>query len=188
MSPMFEEVKKLTVAETIVNQVKERILEGQLIPGQKLPSERELAEQLSVGRSSVREATSAMVALGIVAIRPGEGVFIRTDFPRSTIASIEWSSLMLTGSAQDLVEARISVETATAKLAALRATAEQRRYLHRLAEQMDSTAKLEDFVGLDIAFHMTLAQASQNYVLGEIIRGIQQLMRSFPCSRVLATQ
>ena len=78
----------------------------------------------------------------------------------------------------DLVEARISVETATAKLAALRATAEQRRYLHRLAEQMDSTAKLEDFVGLDIAFHMTLAQASQNYVLGEIIRGIQQLMRS----------
>ena len=97
---MFEEVKKLTVAETIVNQVKERILEGQLIPGQKLPSERELAEQLSVGRSSVREATSAMVALGIVEIRPGEGVFIRTDFPRSTIASIEWSSLMLTGCAQ----------------------------------------------------------------------------------------
>ena len=136
MSLLFNEVKKRSVSETIVEQVKQLILQGRLEPGQKLPSERALAEQLNVGRSSVREGTSALIALGIVEIRPGEGVFVREDFPRSTLESVEWSSLLLNGRSTDLIEARVAVEVATARLAAQRASvADQQRLMH-LAEQM----------------------------------------------------
>lgn len=110
------------MTETIVNQVKQLLLDGRLVPGQKLPSEREMAEQLRVGRSTVREAASAMVALGIVEIRPGERAYVRSDFPQSTIASASWSSLVITGHTKDLVEARRASEVATARRAAGRAT------------------------------------------------------------------
>jgi GntR family transcriptional repressor for pyruvate dehydrogenase complex len=180
----FNEIQKSTVSEQIIEQMRELILQGRLKPGERLPSERDLAEQLSVGRSSVREATRAMVALGIVEIRPGEGAFIRADFPRSTVQSIEWSSLMLNGHSDDLVEARIAVERCTARLAAARATPTDRERLRSLAEKMTKCDELDAFIALDIAFHLTMADASQNIVLREIIYGIQQLMRS-TMSRVL---
>jgi GntR family transcriptional repressor for pyruvate dehydrogenase complex len=176
-SQLFDEVRKSSVTETIVTQVKQLLLDGRLVPGQKLPSEREMAEQLRVGRSTVREATSAMVALGIVEIRPGEGVYIRSDFPQSTIESASWSSLVLTGHTQDLVEARRAIEVATARLAAVRATPQQLRDLHSQAARMDIASSLEEFIELDLAFHFTLAHASQNLVLREVMVGIQQLLR-----------
>lgn len=177
VSQLFGEVRKSSVTETIVNQVKQLLLDGRLVPGQKFPSEREMAEQLRVGRSTVREATSAMVALGIVEIRPGEGAYIRPDFPQSTIASASWSSLVMTGHTQDLVEARRAIEVATARLAAVRATPQQLRDLHNQADRMDIATSLEEFIELDLAFHLTLAHASQNLVLREVIAGIQQLLR-----------
>ncbi len=109
MSKLFNSVKRATVAETIVEQVKELIIDGQLTPGQKLPSERELAEELKVGRSSVREATSALVALGVAQVRQGEGVFIRPDFPDSVIHNIEWSAYLLRGQMEDLIETRLAI-------------------------------------------------------------------------------
>jgi GntR family transcriptional repressor for pyruvate dehydrogenase complex len=177
VSQLFDEVKHLNISETIVQQVKQLILQGKLKPGQKLPSERVLAGQLGVGRSSVREATSALLALGIVEIRPGEGVFVRSDFPRSTIASVEWSSLLINGHSNDLIEARIAVETSTARLAAERATPADRKQLRELVAQMSTSLELEAFIDVDLKFHLTLAQASQNIVLREILTGIQQLMR-----------
>jgi GntR family transcriptional regulator, transcriptional repressor for pyruvate dehydrogenase complex len=188
VSQLFDEVKRLNISETIIQQVKQLILQGKLKAGQKLPSERLLAEQLGVGRSSVREATSALLALGIVEIRPGEGVFIRSDFPRSTIASVEWSSLILNGHAHDLIEARNAVESATARLAAQRATPPEHQQLHTLVEQMAQTGDVETFVDLDIKFHLTLAQASQNLVLRELLIGIQQLMRGAMRHALQATE
>ena len=121
MAKLFNSVKRATVAETIVAQVKDLIIDGQLIAGQKLPSERELAEEFSVGRSSVREATSALVALGVAQARQGEGVFIRPDFPESVINSMDWSALMLRGQIADLIETRRAIELAIVRLATERA-------------------------------------------------------------------
>ena len=121
MAKLFNHVKRLTVSETIVEQVKDLIIESQLTAGQKLPSERELAEELSVGRSSVREATSALVALGIAQVRQGEGVYIRPDYPNSVIDNFDWTSLMLRGQIDDLVETRLAIELETVRLATERA-------------------------------------------------------------------
>lgn len=177
MADLFNQIKRPSVAETIVDQVKRLINQGHLEPGQKLPSERELAEQLKVGRSSVREATSALVALGIAEIRPGEGAFIRPDYPRSTLTAIEWSSFMRQGQVNDLLETRLAIEITTARNAALRATSEQRSELLTLAQQMRVDLTIDIFVELDIQFHLLLACASQNIVMHGVIDGIQTLMR-----------
>jgi len=63
----------------IVHQIREMITEDQLLPGDKLPSERELSERLNVGRSSVREAFRALELLGLIETRRGEGTYLR-DF------------------------------------------------------------------------------------------------------------
>lgn len=175
---LFQEVKKASVSETIVQQVKDLILRGQLEAGDKLPSERELSEQLRVGRSSVREATSALLALGVIEIRSGEGVFVREDFPRSTLECVEWSSLLLNQHSDDLPEARICIEVPIARLAASRATPDERQHLRELVDQMAQATHLERFVDLDIGFHLALAEASRNVVLRDIVVGIQQLMQS----------
>jgi GntR family transcriptional repressor for pyruvate dehydrogenase complex len=178
MAQLFGEVERRTVAQSIVEQVKELVLQGKLHPGQKLPSERELAEQLGAGRSSVREATSAMLAMGIIEIRPGEGAYVRPDFPQSMLDSVEWSAFMLNQHSADLFEARVAIETSTAKLAASRATREDQDQLDRLVKQMARAATLEEFIDLDIEFHLTLAKASQNLVMHDILYGLHNLMRS----------
>lgn len=178
MVQLFGEVERRTVAQSIVEQVKELVLQGRLNPGQKLPSERELAEQLGVGRSSVREATSAMLAMGIIEIRPGEGAYVRPDFPQSMLDSVEWSALILNQYPAELFEARVAIETSTARLAASRATDEDKERLHQIVEQMARAATLGEYVDLDIEFHLALAKASQNLVMRDILYGLHNLMRS----------
>ena len=177
MAKLFNSVKRATVAETIVEQVKGLIIDGQLTPGQKLPTERELAESLRVGRSSVREATSALVALGVAQARQGEGVFIRPDFPESVINSIDWSALMLRGQIADLIETRRAIELAIVRLATERATQSDRRELNRLADAMNVSLDIDSFIERDLEFHLALAKSSQNMVMYNVIQGIQQLMR-----------
>lgn len=178
MAQLFNEVERRTIAQSIVEQVKELIARGKLAPGHRLPSERELCEQLGVGRSAVREATSAMLAMGIIEIRPGDGAYVRADFPQSVLKSIDWSSLILNQQSSDLFEARLAIEVSAASLAARRATPEQRQYLRQLVERMAAAKDLEDFVALDLEFHLVLAQASQNAIFDDMVAGIQHLMRS----------
>lgn len=177
MAKLFNSVKRATVAETIVEQVKDLIIDGQLTAGQKLPSERELAEELKVGRSSVREATSALVALGVAQVRQGEGVFIRSDFPDSVIDSIDWSALMLRGQIEDLIETRLVIELAIVRLATERAALSTRRELLQMANEMRVSLDIETFIARDLEFHLALAKASQNLVMYKVIQGVQQLMR-----------
>ena len=73
----FRPIKTKRIYEEIVEQLKELISKGELKHGQKLPAERELAESLGVSRASVREALTALEAIGILDIRPGDGTFIR---------------------------------------------------------------------------------------------------------------
>ena len=178
MAKLFNHVKRATVAETIVEQVKHLIIEGQLTAGQKLPSERELAEELHVGRSSVREATSALVAMGVAQVRQGEGVYICPDFPDSVINNIDWTSLLLRGEIDDLIETRLAVELATVRLATRRASQSSRNELHRLAQEMEVSMKIDTFIERDLRFHLALANASGNMVMHSVIHGIQKLMRS----------
>ena len=121
---MFQRVRVGKVSEEVVKQVQEAIFAGLLEPGDRLPPERELAEQFGLSRMSVRLALHTLESTGLVEIRVGSsgGAFIREpnfDPLRETLASMLRSKK---ASILDLAEARKIVETATAELAAQRAT------------------------------------------------------------------
>ena len=92
----FKPIKTRRIYEEIVDQLKMMIIQGNLKPGDKLPSERELSEQLGVSRSSVREALSALEAMSILDIRSGEGTFVRETSQSATIEPLAWSSPLKT--------------------------------------------------------------------------------------------
>ena len=73
----FQPIKTKKIYEEIMEQIRQMIAQGDLKPGDKLPSERELADTLGVSRTSVREALTALGALGIIDVKSGEGTFIR---------------------------------------------------------------------------------------------------------------
>ena len=166
--------------EPISSEVTRRLLDylisGQVRPGERLPSERQLAEMLGVGRSHVRQAIKSLSVLGLIDARQGDGTYLkRTDSPLLPLA-IEWGLLLGTKRSQDLVEARSELEILLAGLAAERrddaALAEMRRCL----EIMQSTKDNDDFVAADVAFHLEIARATSIESLLQIMRSIRSLL------------
>lgn len=139
------------------------ITEGQFKVGETLPSERELAKSLGVGRSSVREALIALEIAGWVEIRTGNGVFVMRNEAPDTFSLDDDSSV------EDLIETREVIEGEIARLAAKRRTPEQ---LEALREHLDAMAEIEvdndEFRERDRRFHMLISDMTGNPVLREI--------------------
>lgn len=165
------EPKKLYLQ--IADQIMERVGDGRLPPGSKLPSERELAAQMGVSRPSVREALIALELLGVVEIRIGQGTFV-VGQP----ASLERLSLSRMVSPFDLLEARSAIESNVAVLVARKwrdGTIDERAFkkTYEITEQMKRIVadgdRVEEFYGLGLGFHKALAEASNNEVLSEVV-------------------
>src|SRR5215217_2050530 len=104
--------------EQVVRRLSADIAAGRLAPGERLPSERDLARALGVGRASVREALAALANQGLVETRPGSGSFVADD---AVTALRGGSDLSHDASPSDVLEARALLEPAVARLAASRA-------------------------------------------------------------------
>jgi DNA-binding FadR family transcriptional regulator len=141
------------------------IRDGKFPPGQVLPAERDLAKQLGVSRSSVREALIALEISGWVEIRVGNGVFVRSPLPETTTApSIDDVSI------EDLLRARQVIEGELAARAATTATDAQLQTLAELATCMGQ--KVTDdktFHSLDMQFHVLIGEMTGNPLLAEVV-------------------
>ncbi|CVK20973.1 MULTISPECIES: FadR/GntR family transcriptional regulator [Sporomusa] len=174
---MFKPVKTKKVYEEIIGQIKKLIIDGKLQPGDKLLSERELAETLDVSRASVREAFSALEIMGIITIRPGEGSFVRQVSyegmmePLSFFLQVEIDDLF------QLLEVRKILEIETAALAAMRATPEDlediKCALASMLEEVNTGGIGEHG---DAAFHFSIAKAANNPVLIKVMHTITDLL------------
>jgi GntR family transcriptional repressor for pyruvate dehydrogenase complex len=167
--------------EPISSEVTRRLLDylisGQVEPGQRLPSERQLAETLGVGRSHVRQAIKSLTVLGLVDARQGDGTYLkRTDSPLLPLA-IEWGLLLGAKRSQDLVEARAELEILLAGLAAERRDEAALQELRRCVDIMQRTTDNEEFVQADVAFHLEIARSTGNRSLFQIMRSIRSLMQ-----------
>lgn len=168
---MFTPAIRRRAFDDIVDQIQDAILTGDLQPGDRLPSERELCTEFGVGRAALREALRTLEARDLIETRQGStgGVFIRTPDP--TVAGRTLSTLILFGGADihELAEFRTSFEGETARWAARRATEEDVTDLRVIAEQLDRlTAGHSDagarFLDLDLALHTRVAWASGNRI------------------------
>jgi GntR family transcriptional repressor for pyruvate dehydrogenase complex len=162
--------------EAVLAEIKRRVADGELRPGDRLPSVRQLAHELAVGTSSVREALRVLAATGVVRIEHGRGVFVNARPPsvaelHARFTHTEMSSLL------HLMEARRIIEPELAALAAERASPTQLTRLHDLARRMERNFRAgRDWMDADLGFHRTLADASANPVIAGMLHGVEDLL------------
>ncbi len=173
----FHAIRKTRVSKEIVDQVRDLISSGRLGPGDRLPSERELAQTFRVGRSTVREAIRSMESLGLIEVRPGEGTFLAGASVKQGRDPLT-ANLYRTWSTQlKLFEVRAVLEPGLARLAARRASAEQTdRMRDALKGQEARVEHGEAYVKEDGAFHLLIAEASGNEILLRIVDELMGLL------------
>lgn len=175
----YTPVQPARLYEQVVEQIEQQILRGNLRHGDRLPTERELAEQFHVSRTVVREAVKALREKGLVQGYQGRGTFITNGTARAVRHSLGlMMQISAAKSATDLAEVREILEPEIAALAARRATKQDLVAIQRAVAIMDTTLDDADaFVEADLQFHLTLAQATQNPLISTLINPIVDLLR-----------
>ena len=175
----MEKVRRTSLSDAVTESVIAQIREGKYRAGDRLPTERELAEQLGVGRTSVREGLRFLEKLGILEIRQGTGTVVRSLslgevfqhlIPVQTIIELPGRDV------RDIMHVRRVLEAESAQLAARHATEDQ---LGRLGELLDGMAgSLDDprrYLEMDLEFHVVVGEAASNPVLAQLIGLIRDI-------------
>jgi GntR family transcriptional regulator, transcriptional repressor for pyruvate dehydrogenase complex len=162
LAGVFKPVQPPTTFEETVERLGTAIRLGLLAPGTSLPPERELAEQLGIARSTLRQALTTLVQSGhLVSVRGrGGGTFVSDSPPLAT--DREGVAEPLGESARAVLDFRVAVETGCTMLAAERAGEEDLAPLTALVERMDGAQDFEDYRRADIHFHIGLAEAARS--------------------------
>ncbi|MDQ4504288.1 FCD domain-containing protein [Sinomonas sp. ASV322] len=170
-------VSRKSLVDQAIDQLREQIGSGSWPIGHRLPAEAKLAEELGMSRAPVREATRALVHVGLLASRQGAGTFV--------IAADESDAALRRqlGAAEvmDVIEARRGLDIAVARAAAARRTSTD---LDRLADILQLRRQAADrgdetaFVQADLDYHVGVADASHNRILRDMYRGISEVISS----------
>jgi GntR family transcriptional repressor for pyruvate dehydrogenase complex len=177
---MYAPIQSVKVFERVAEQIEKRILDGELRVGDRLPTERELAEQFQVSRTAVREAMKILAQKGLVDMRPGRGTIVVDGARAAMENSIGLLMKMKSGevgSSDNLVEVRAILETEIAALAAARATEKEIVAMREAIRVMDeSLTDADAFIVADNNFHEALAQATQNALILTLLNSIVNLL------------
>ena len=171
-------ISKQNISDVVYEQLMENLIAGEWKPGDKIPSENELAAQIQVSRISVRSALQRLSSLGLVESRQGEGTFV-CEFSGAQYANNLIPLVVFERSdMQDLMEFRNILDSEIAALAALRATDTDIALLHQnyqrhMAAEGDVT-KCADY---DSEFHCLLAAATHNALFHKVYQVFQPVFR-----------
>ena len=154
-------LEPIEVAERLYVRVAKRIAElverGEVKPGEKLPSERDLAEMLQVSRPTIREAMIALEVSGLIEVRTGSGIYVKQNQDGSPgLVKDEGIGPF------DLFELRLMVEPEAAALAAERMTDEQISVLRGIVDEMNASDQNEALEEVDQRFHIHIARGTEN--------------------------
>ncbi|MCG6892206.1 MAG: FCD domain-containing protein [Desulfobacteraceae bacterium] len=171
-SPMkFDAIRLPSAPEALAEQIVERIRSGKLTPGTCLPSQRELARAFQVGLGSVREAIKILNVMGYLEVIRGKGTFIAKDVLDSAKGLSPFDKAMEAVSLAELMRAREVVECGAARLAAAHADAENIERLKAVTSRMRrDSGDLDAYYQNDFAFHLSVAAASNNPAICEIVK------------------
>lgn len=171
-------IKTRKIYEEIVDQIRELVARGELKPGDRLPSERDLVERLKVSRASIREALSALELMGLLEVRSGEGTFVRKLRSESVVAPLAWMLTMEKGTVLELLEIRKILEVQAVGMAAERADVEDLRELSAALDdlQADLSSPTSDGSS-DHRFHYAITRATKNKIMIRLMDTISDLMK-----------
>jgi GntR family transcriptional repressor for pyruvate dehydrogenase complex len=180
----FTPISRETVSSQIRNQLLERITTGELAPGAKMPSERDLSERFEVARTSVREAMQGLLSMRVVE-RRGNRSYVAEHLPEVVVEqSGDGKSFVA-----ELFETRRVLEVPIFQLAAERASDDERARIAIVAARFDAPLDIGDFRRLDREFHTTIAAACGNPLLIELYgKVLDQLFRSVEFYTLLSAE
>jgi GntR family transcriptional regulator, transcriptional repressor for pyruvate dehydrogenase complex len=175
-SPAFGVIARDMLPERIAARLVSLIGERQLRPGDRLPSERELAAAMQVSRASLREALAALAMVNIVEIRQGSGTYVTSLKPELLVEHFEFVFALDDSTFTELLEARRILEPGIAAAAAVNATeAERTRLRACLADAAAHADAPEAFLEADLALHQTLTCAAHNQIVARFMAGLTRL-------------
>ena len=174
---MTDRAKKHSlIYETVLEYIKADLLQGNLQPGDRLPTVASLAQQLNVGLASVREAYRVLENMGILEVTQGRGTFVSARLSQGT-GVLEQFQLAEQQTLEHLLEARKLIEPAVAALAAERATEAEARAILNAATKMEELARVDkDFIDPDVAFDELIFVAAHNPVLANLLSALNHLL------------
>nr|WP_221475071.1 FCD domain-containing protein [Sphaerisporangium rubeum] len=169
--------QRASLVDQVIEQLKDQITSGSWQMHAKIPTETVLAEQLGVGRNTVREAVRALTHAGLLECRQGDGTYVR--------ATSELSGAMArrlrAAEHMEILEVRRALEIEAAKLAAVRRTEGDIELIEAALKRRDQAwmaADTDTFVEADLAFHIAVVEATHNRVLIDLYKDFSTALRA----------
>ena len=180
---MFEPIKRVSASGQVMQQIQTRIFDGTYQPGDRLPPERELSQELGVNRTTLREALKKLEHMGLLSIRHGDGTRVLDYYAN---ARIELLGSLLLSQAQfnpnlieNLFDAREVVGTELARKAALRHAPEDLENLRDVLVHLKEAGEIAEVQDLELQFFYGLAEASKNIFYVFMINSIKPVYVEF---------
>lgn len=165
----------LSVTEGAILKIKNLIVDGELLPGDRLPTQDRLAAQLGLSRSSLREAVSALTLLGVLDTRQGDGTYVTSLRPDLLVGVIGYAvDLLQDRGLLELFEVRRMLEPAASAMAATRITDDELAGVHDCLTRMRNLSDPEELVAADMEFHDRIVRAAGNETIASLLRGFSQ--------------
>ena len=176
----YQKVTPEKLSTAVTRQIEKLILRGILRPGERLPSERDLAEKMGVSRPSLREAIAELQTKGLLASRAGSGIYVAdvlgNAFSPALIGLFEDHEEAVF----DYIDFRRDLETLAAERAARLASDTDLQVIQTIFDRMETAhaaANPDEEARLDAEFHMAIIEASHNVVMLHMIRSMFQMLR-----------
>ena len=169
----FKTIQKSSTPEIIINEIVEHVKSGQLKPGDKLPTERDMSKMFGVGRSSIREAIKGLVLSGYLESAQGKGTFVRKDLPINDLDLNHLQNTLIAEQIVELMELRVILECNAVKLAAQRASSQDIQRIDQALQRMQACqSDIKKFYDPDFEFHVAIAEATHNEMICETMKRI----------------
>jgi GntR family transcriptional repressor for pyruvate dehydrogenase complex len=186
MNHPFQRVSTARVSEAIVEQIRQAIIDGQFQPGDRLPSQRDLAKMFGVGRSALLEAIRILEQSGLLIIRTGGngGAFVTAPSIMQVSDSLDLLFRREGATREELAEFRIVLESYCCKMAAQNATEEELDAIEKEFNELkelagQGTAAWKTFLTREIEFHFSVASLSHNRVSMAVLHSLATWLHSF---------
>lgn len=160
----------MAVTDEAITKIKQMIVAGELGPGDRLPREADLAEQLGVSRNSLREAVKALSLINVLSVRQGDGTYVTSLDPHLLMDAMSFVvDFHRDDSVLAFLEVRRILEPAASAMAAKEMSREGISELETTLNSVNAESSVEDFVAADIEFHRQIAVGSGNPVLAALL-------------------
>ncbi len=165
------------LTQVVRGEIERLIISGHLERGSRLPTEKELAERLGVGRSSIREALRALQEVGMVEVIHGKGTFVRNEPQKAIKTQLQFLISVENKASEDLTELRLLLEAGLAGLAARRAGEEELKAIRESMAEMANAQTTGALVEAGANFHLAVVLASKNAIAATLYEAVAQVVK-----------